>query len=139
MENPIFVDDENIPLVTQHDEDIYYDYYNTPDTSRADEITFTTPDTTDEEATSTVRLRHKVKRDKLAALYKYLNVTGNLNVINRDQFHYTKSTKKGTAILEFCNGDKWVSLTKKNRRVSYTKHAEAYFCRAKCNESFSRH
>ena len=34
---------------------------------------FTEPGTT--EATSTLRLNQKVKRDKLAALYRHLNVT----------------------------------------------------------------
>ena len=41
MENPIFADDENIPLVT-HD-DVDYNDYNTPNTSRVDEATCTTP------------------------------------------------------------------------------------------------
>ena len=46
MNNPAFVDEE-IPLV---DED--YDDYNTPNTSRVDETSFTEPSTT--EATSTL-------------------------------------------------------------------------------------
>lgn len=37
MENPIFVDDENIPLITHHDHDnnhnIDYDVYNTLNTT----------------------------------------------------------------------------------------------------------
>lgn len=37
MENPIFVDDENIPLITHHDNDndhnIDYDEYNTLNTT----------------------------------------------------------------------------------------------------------
>ena len=61
MENPVFVDKENILLVQDED----YDDYRTPDTSRVDETSFTVPDTT--EATSTLRLRQKVKRDKLTA------------------------------------------------------------------------
>ena len=76
MDNPRFVDDENIPLV--HDEDIEYDDYNTPNTSRVDETSFTIPGPTDKETTSTLRLRQKVKRDKLAALYRHLNIAGNL-------------------------------------------------------------
>ena len=55
MDNPRFVDDENIPLV--HDEDIDYDDYNTPNTSRVDETSFTTTPST----TKTLRLRQKVK------------------------------------------------------------------------------
>ena len=61
MENPVFVDKENILLVQDED----YDDYRTLDTSRVDETSFTVPDTT--EATSTLRLRQKVKRDKLTA------------------------------------------------------------------------
>ena len=47
MDNRIFVDEEGIPLVHQ---DEGYDDYNTPNTSRIDETSFTEPDTT--EATS---------------------------------------------------------------------------------------
>ena len=72
MDNHRLVDDENIPLV--QDEDIDYDDCNTPDMSILQETTFTDPDTT--ETTSTLRLRQKVKQDKLAALHRHLNVTG---------------------------------------------------------------
>ena len=65
MDHPRFVDEETIPLV---DED--YDNYGTPKTSRVDETSFTEADTT--EATSTLRLKQKVKRHKLAALYRHL-------------------------------------------------------------------
>ena len=58
MDNPVFVDKENIPLVQDED----YDDYKTPDTGRIDaETSFTAPATT--EATSTLRLRQKLKRD----------------------------------------------------------------------------
>ena len=63
MDNPRFVDEETFPLVQEKD----YDDYNTPDTNRVDETSFTDPDTT--EATSTLQLIQKVKRDKLTALY----------------------------------------------------------------------
>ena len=43
MESPIFVDDENIPVVTRHGKNVDYDDYNTPKTRRLDETTFTTP------------------------------------------------------------------------------------------------
>ena len=56
MDNPVFVNEEGIPMVHQ-DED--YDDYNTPNTSRIDETSYTAPDTT--EATSTLRLRQKLK------------------------------------------------------------------------------
>ena len=81
MDNLVFVDEETTPLVHQDDN---YDDYNTPNTIRIDETSFTVPDTT--EATSTIQLRQKVKRDKLAALYRYLNVTGNLDLICRKPF-----------------------------------------------------
>ena len=48
MDNPGFVDEETIPLVQEED----YDGYDTPDTSRVDETSFTEPDAT--EATSTI-------------------------------------------------------------------------------------
>ena len=48
MDNPRFIEEEDIPLIHQDDD---YDDYNTPNTSRVDETSFTVPDTT--EATST--------------------------------------------------------------------------------------
>ena len=68
----MFVDEENIQLIQDED----YDNYGTPNTSRVDETSIMEADTS--EATSTLRLNQKVKRDKLAALYRHLNVTGNL-------------------------------------------------------------
>ena len=63
MDNPVFVNEEDIPVVHEDDD---YDDYNTPETGRVDETSFTVPDTT--EATSTLRLRQKVKRNKITAL-----------------------------------------------------------------------
>ena len=51
MDNPRFINEEDIPLV-QHKG---YDNYSMPNTSRIDETSFTEPDTT--EATSTLRLK----------------------------------------------------------------------------------
>ena len=70
MDNPRFVDEETIPLVQVED----YDDYNTPDMSRVNDTSFTETDTN--ETTSTLQLRQKVKQDKITALYKHLNVTG---------------------------------------------------------------
>ena len=56
MGNPVFIDEETIGMVHQ-DED--YDDYNTPNTSRIEDTSFTVPDTT--EASSTLQLRQKVK------------------------------------------------------------------------------
>ena len=84
MDNPRLVDEEIIQMVHQ-DED--YDDYNTPNTSRIDETSFMEPDTT--EATSIFRLNKKVKRDKLAVLYRHLKVTSNLDLIDLDRFKFT--------------------------------------------------
>ena len=78
MDNPVFVDEENIPLVHQDDD---YDDYETPNTSRI-ETSFTVSDIT--EATSMLRLRQKIKRDKINALYRHLNATGNPDLIDLD-------------------------------------------------------
>ena len=45
--------------------------------------------------------KQKVKRDKLAALYRYLSVTGDLHLINIDQFNYTNNTENGVTVLNF--------------------------------------
>ena len=106
MNNPLFVDEENIQLVQDED----YDDYRTLETYRVDETSFTALGTT--EATSTLRLRQKVKRDKLTAPYRHLNVTGNIDLINLGRFRLTTDPKKGATIFEFYNGDRWVPLTK---------------------------
>ena len=105
MDNPTFVDEEDIPMVHQ---DEGYDNYVTPDTSRVNETSFI--DTT--EATSTLRLRQKAKQDKLTTLYRHLNVTGNPDLIDLDRFILTKDLIKAAKIFEFYNGDRWVPLKK---------------------------
>ena len=107
MDNPAFVDEETIGMVHQ-DEDC--DDYNIPNTSRVDETSFREPATT--EATSTLRLNQKVKRDKLAALYRHLKVTGNLDLIDLNQFKLMIDPKKGATIFEFYSGNRWAPLTK---------------------------
>ena len=88
MDNPRLVDEETIPLV----QDESYDY-NTPDTSRVDETPFTKPDVT--EATSTLQLKQKVKRDKITALYRHLNVTGgDPGLADIDRFMIKKTNQK---------------------------------------------
>ena len=107
MDNPTFVDEENIPMVQDKD----YDSYVTPDTSRIDdEASLKEPNTT--EATPTLGLRQKVRRDQINELYRHLNVAGNLDLIDLDRFRLTKDPKKGVTIFEFYNGDRWVPLTK---------------------------
>ena len=95
MDNPRFVDEETIPLVQDED----YDDYRTPDLSRVDETSFTEPDTT--EATSTLQLRQKVKRDKITAFYRHLNVTGDPGLANIDRFMIKKNSIKGNTCLLF--------------------------------------
>ena len=107
MDNIAFVDEENIPMVHQNEED--YDDYNTPGRSRV-ETSFIKYDAT--EPTSTLRLKTKVKRDKTTALCRYLDVMGDIDLIDLDQFRLTKDKKKGVTIFEFYNGDRWVPLTK---------------------------
>ena len=77
MDKPVFVNEKDIPMVRKDND---YDDYKTLDTSRIDETSFTVPT----EAISTLRLRQKVKRDKINALYKNLNLTGNTDLIDLD-------------------------------------------------------
>ena len=74
MDNPRFVDDETIPLVQDED----YDDYNTPNTSRVDETSFTEPDAT--KATSTLQLKQQV----ITALYRHLNMTSDSGLADMD-------------------------------------------------------
>ena len=83
--------------MVHRDED--YDDYNTSNTSKIDETSFTIPDTT--EATSTLQLRQKVKQDKLAALYRHLNVTGNLDLIDLGRSRLTTVHKKEPRFSSF--------------------------------------
>ena len=61
-------DEEGIPPINQEED---YDYYTTPNITRVDKTSFTVSDAT--EATSTLRLRQKLKRDKRVSLYRYLD------------------------------------------------------------------
>ena len=116
MDNTAFVNEEDIPMIH---EDGDYDNYNTSNTSSVDETSFAVPDTT--EATSTLRLRQKVKRDKINALYRHLNVTGDIDLIDLDQFRLTKDPKKGVTGFKFYKGDPWVPLTKQTDEFFFTK------------------
>ena len=108
MEN-IGFDEKNIPLVQDED----YDDYRTPDTSRIDaDTSFTDPGTT--EATSTLRLRQKLKRDKIVSLYRYLNVTGDPILADLGRFMIKKNSKAGNIKLLFLDGNKhWQYLSNK--------------------------
>ena len=66
------------------------------------------------EATSTIRLRQKLKRDKIVSLYRYLDVTGDPGLADLDRFTIKKSLKAGNVELLFLDGNKhWQSLTNK--------------------------
>ena len=124
MENPTFVDDEDLPMLHKDEDD--YDY-KTPDTSRVDEASFIEPDTT--EATSTLRLRQKVKRDKINALYRHLNVTADPGLVHLDEFRLTKGPKKGVTIFEFYNGNgkangRFFCCKDIKRKIWWIKHNE---------------
>ena len=93
MDNTRIVDEESTPLVEDKDRD--YDDYNTPNTSRVDEISFTEPDPT--KATSTLQLRQKVKRDKITAM----NLTGDPGLADMDQFMIKKKKKQATLTCSF--------------------------------------
>ena len=97
MGNPTFVDEENIPMVHQDEED--YDDYNTPNANRIDGTSFMEPDAT--ETTPTLQLRQKAKRDELTALYKHLNVTGDIDLIDLDRFKLTTDLKTESQFSSF--------------------------------------
>ena len=110
MDNPVFVNEEDIPMVHQDEED-YHDY-RTPNTSRMDETSFTVSHTM--EATSTLRLRQKLKRDKIVSLYRYLDVIGDPGLADLDRFTIRKNLKTGNIKLLFLDDNKhWQSLTNK--------------------------
>ena len=98
MDNPTFVDEETIRMVHQ-DDDEYYDDYNTPNTSRVDEASFTEPDTA--EATSAWRLRQKLKRDKISALYKHSNVTADPGLADIGSIYDQKKFQKQATLTCF--------------------------------------
>ena len=100
-----------MPLINQ---DENYDEYRTPETtpSRVDETSFTESATT--EAASTLRLRQKLKRDKIVSLYRYLGMTGNPGFADLDRFMIKKNTKTGNVELLFLDADRhWQSRNNK--------------------------
>ena len=107
MDNPRFADEETIPLVQYED----YDDYITPDTSRVDETSLTEREAT--EATSILQLRQEVKRDKITALYRHLNVTGGPGLVDRDRLMIKKNSKTGNSGLLFFDSNQRQSLTNK--------------------------
>ena len=90
MDNPRFADGETIPLVQEED--------------WVNETSFTEPDAT--EAKSTLQLRQKLKRDKITALYRHLNVTGDPGLADIDRIMIKKNSKTGNTDLFFLDGNK---------------------------------
>ena len=78
MDYPIFVGEENIPLVHQDEED-YDERYDTPDTSRIDETSFIEHDTAG--PTLTLCLRQKLKQDKSGSRSIYIQEKNQKQVI----------------------------------------------------------
>ena len=93
--------EEDIQMTHQDDD---YDDYKIPDTSKIDETSFTVPDTT--EVTSTLRLRQKLKQDKIVSVYRYLDVIGDPGLADVDQFIIKKNSKRGNIELLFLDGNK---------------------------------
>ena len=85
------------------DED--YDNYSTPDTtpSRVDETSFTVPDAS--EATSTLRIRQKLNRDKIVLLCRYLDMTCHPGLTVLDRFMIKKNSKVSNIELLFLDGN----------------------------------
>ena len=74
--------------------------YNTPDTSRIEETSFT-----QDTEQWVVSLRQMVQRDHIVKLYRYLDVDpGNVDLINTDLFKVEKS-KSGATELSLFNGE----------------------------------
>ena len=73
-------------------------------TSRIDETSFTVPDTT--EVTSTLQLRQKLKRNKITALYRHLNVTAGPGLADLDRSLIKKYSKTGNTDLLFLDGNR---------------------------------
>ena len=96
MDNPVFVDEKTISMVHQDDD---YDDYNTPNTSRIDETSFTEPDTT--KTTPSLQLRQKLKRDKITVLYRRSNVTADPDLADIARFMIKKIQKQVTLTCFF--------------------------------------
>ena len=119
MENPTYVDDENIPYI--HDEVVYDDdddIYNnsrayTPVNDELNETPFTTPLSDHDQQVSSAMLSKEVLKDKIQSLYTTLMVDGNVDLVDLDRFKLVRNSKTGFTELKFFNGEEWVRLTNK--------------------------
>ena len=105
MDNPTFVHDEDIPLIDD-DYDEEESRYDTLDSSRIEETSFI------EQPAVRLRQRNRLLRNYLENLYKYLNVDGNIDLVDTNLFKVEKY-KNGAEKFSFYNGEDWVSLTNK--------------------------
>ena len=53
----------------------------------------------------------------MAALYRHLKITSNIDLIDLGRFRLMTDPKKGAEIFEFYNGDRWLLLTKQKGEV----------------------
>ena len=113
MENPTFIDDENIPLINSHeDEDAPY----TPMQSEGDtteETSFSTP-SRETPGSKIIPLSNELKRQKIQALHKELGITGDVNLAELDRFQLNLNEKTRNSELKFFNGQDWILLTNKH-------------------------
>ena len=113
MENPTFIDDENIPLINSHeDEDASY----TPMQSEGDtteETSFSTP-SRETPGSKIIPLSNELKRQKIQALHKELGITGDVNLAELDRFQLNLNEKTRNSELKFFNGQDWILLTNKH-------------------------
>ena len=113
MENPTFIDDENIPLINSHeDEDAPY----TPMQSEGgttEETSFSTP-SRETPGSKIIPLSNELKRQKIQALHQELGITGDVNLAELDRFQLNLNEKTRNSELKFFNGQDWILLTNKH-------------------------
>ena len=80
MDNPTFVHNEDIPLIDDNDDCDEESRYDTPDSSRIEETSFT------EQPAVRLRQRNRLLRNYLEDLYKYLDVDGNIDLVDTSLF-----------------------------------------------------
>lgn len=121
----MFVENENIPLVTHQDEDCkahHDDEYddNSKPNATVEETRFTT------QSASKLLLRLKVKQNKVASLNRHLNVTGDVD-FNQSRWSnlYQKSQKK---VLQFYIFKMVInkSFGKSNRQITCTNNLKSF-------------
>ena len=73
-------------------------------------------------------------------MYKYLDVTGDLDLINLNRFKLTTDPKTRTAIFEIYHGDKLVvTLTKQAGEFFTTNSLKRFITGINAMKKFSRH